>query len=123
MVIRRQEWDRTGLTDSLEDPATPVKLLTPALVTRDDICLQARAMLLRTVANSASRVPFASSCTLYTPESDHPMSSSEFSAPNAARPLMRTDMILRKAVTWDNNHPFLPARSIFNCNLTLSDTP
>ena len=53
-------------TDELAAPATPVKLLTPALVTREDICLQARAMLLSTVASSESRVPFASSCMSIT---------------------------------------------------------
>ena len=51
-----------NLTDSLAEPAAPVRLLTPALVTKEDICLQARAMLLRTIASSASRVPLASSC-------------------------------------------------------------
>lgn len=48
-------------TEELAAPAIPVRLLTPALVTRDEICLQAIDMLLNTVASSVSRLPFASS--------------------------------------------------------------
>lgn len=51
------------LTDSFAEPATPVRLLTPALVTSEEICLHAKAMLLSTMANSASSVPLASSCS------------------------------------------------------------
>ena len=50
------------LTELFESPPRPVRLEMPARVTRLAICLQARAMLLRTVASSPSMVPFCSSC-------------------------------------------------------------
>ena len=51
------------LTELFESPPRPVRLEMPARVTRLAICLQARAMLLRTVASSPSMVPFCSSCS------------------------------------------------------------
>ena len=50
------------LTELFESPPRPVRLEMPARVTRLAICLQAMAMLLRTVASSPSMVPFCSSC-------------------------------------------------------------
>ena len=56
------------LTELLDSPPRPVRLEMPARVTRLAICLQARAMLLRTVASSPSMVPFCSSCCAHRHE-------------------------------------------------------
>ena len=51
-----------GRTEKLAPPAAPVRLLMPLRVTSEEICLQARAMELITVASSLSMLPCCSSC-------------------------------------------------------------
>ena len=59
--MHRQRWR----TEKLAPPAAPVKLLMPLRVTSEEICLQARAMELMTVASSLSILPACSSCSQY----------------------------------------------------------